>query len=228
VAIVLLDGWVFGSTSTSGDPSLTTSYTVSSGSDRILLVHVGLGYNGPTVTGVTFGGAALTALGTAATNGVYARAEIWYLLNPTAGTANIVTTFSAACRACHGIGTYSGVHQSATWGTPGTSTGYSSTSRSVTLTSATGELCLDVIAMETQATPGTLTITGGQTSRINQNGTGAANVTLGISELAGAASTVMSWTTTSGHVQAMLAVPMKPADVAAATKAPLWILSPGY
>ena len=76
------------------------SYAVGSGSNRVLEVTVSLlrsNENGITVDGVTFGGVALTegdrstGISTSRSNYV----GVWYLVNPSVSTANIVVTPSA-------------------------------------------------------------------------------------------------------------------------------------
>lgn len=77
------------------------SYNVASGSNRVLAVLVSLmrtNENAINPTGVTFGGVALTAAGTAATGISTSRsyyARIWYLVNPSVSTADIVVSAGA-------------------------------------------------------------------------------------------------------------------------------------
>ena len=93
------------------------SYVVGSGSDRVLEVTVSLlrsNENGITVDGVTFGGVALTegdrstGISTSRSNYV----GVWYLVNPSVSTANIVVTPSATMAGCIiSAVTLYGVHQ---------------------------------------------------------------------------------------------------------------------
>ena len=93
------------------------SYAVGSGSDRVLEVTVSLlrsNENGITVDGVTFGGVALTegdrstGISTSRSNYV----GVWYLVNPSVSTANIVVTPSATMAGCIiSAVTLYGVHQ---------------------------------------------------------------------------------------------------------------------
>lgn len=73
---------------------LTWSHTVPSGTDRLLLVGISLNNIGnPSVTTVTYGTATLTKLGDVSA-GTHARVEIWYLINPAVGTANVTVTLN--------------------------------------------------------------------------------------------------------------------------------------
>jgi hypothetical protein len=83
--------------------SLTTSITVPPGT-KMLLVKVAAAHGGaavPAVSTVAFGAVSLTLVAsTVATNDTggfgHLRSEIWKLENPTAGTANLVTTLASA------------------------------------------------------------------------------------------------------------------------------------
>lgn len=93
------------------------SYVVGSGSDRVLEVTVSLlrsNENGITVDGVTFGGVALTE-GDRSTGSSTSRSNyvgVWYLVNPSVSTANIVVTPSATMAGCIiSAVTLYGVHQ---------------------------------------------------------------------------------------------------------------------
>lgn len=74
------------------------SYVVGSESDRVLVVCVGWETAEPSssdISGVTFGGVGLTkAADIIHDTGTENGCDIWYLINPTASTADIVTTFS--------------------------------------------------------------------------------------------------------------------------------------
>jgi hypothetical protein len=128
--------------------NVTWSHTVS-GSNRLLVVGVGL-RNFTTITSVTYGGVALTkanAIGAGAGN--YARSEIWYLKNPAVGTANIVVTNSATEWMATGAVTFTGVDQT----TPvrassnDVSSNTSSTTNTLTVTpTVSGDLIVDNLA----------------------------------------------------------------------------------
>ena len=78
--------------------SASWSLTVPSGA-TLVTVHIATGPNGAnTTTGVTWNGAALTKFDTvvSSANTSNRRAEVWFLLNPTPATGNVVVTNSAA------------------------------------------------------------------------------------------------------------------------------------
>lgn len=92
------------------------SYVVGSGSDRVLEVTVSLlrsNENGITVDGVTFGGVALTEGDRSTGSTIRSNyVGVWYLVNPSVSTANIVVTPSATMAGCIiSAVTLYGVHQ---------------------------------------------------------------------------------------------------------------------
>lgn len=90
-----------------GQSSLTVSHTVASGDNRILVVTVDTfrSAGGRAVTSVTYGGVALTkAVDAFSSFSGHEYVSIWYLLNPTVGTANIVATCGAGTVEVMGVG----------------------------------------------------------------------------------------------------------------------------
>lgn len=85
-------------TGDAGTGALTLSHTVTSSSDIVIAQFSGevsgLVSDTPTITGVTRGGVPMTlGKATSISEGTgYAYTSVWYLLNPTPGTADIVTT----------------------------------------------------------------------------------------------------------------------------------------
>lgn len=76
--------------------SITLAHTCS-GSDRVLIVHTAIAdtENVITVTGVTYGGVAMTKIGSDAVGTTNARrTNMWILIAPATGANNIVATFS--------------------------------------------------------------------------------------------------------------------------------------
>ena len=193
------------STQTTGATSLTWSHTVSAGSNRVLVVELALDGLGAPASSVTYGGVALTQIGRGTGNHAV---ELWALINPTVGTANVVASFSGTTAAAGGASTFNGVAQTigTAFGTFVSATG-TGTTASVTASSAAGEQVIDVLywrnSPATSATPG-----AGQTSYWSQtNSTMGGGATLE----AGAASVVMS-SNLSGSVQwEIAAVSMKTA-----------------
>lgn len=78
--------------------AVTQSFTVGSGSNRALIVSVVTGFSGGgpgTISGISYGGVAMTLLssGTASGN---ANTYVYYLLNPNSGANNITFTVAAS------------------------------------------------------------------------------------------------------------------------------------
>src|SRR5690242_11384212 len=85
--------------------SATWSHTVGTGANRLLIVGIAI-KNSQTVTSVTYGGVALTQATALANTG---RLEVWRLVAPASGTANIVVTFAAGTGAAIGAVSFTGV-----------------------------------------------------------------------------------------------------------------------
>lgn len=201
------------STSGASVSSLTFSHTVGSGAERMLIVGVALRKNGPVVSSVTYGGVGLTLIASQLDGGADHRAELWYLLAPTSGTANIVVTLSATVDATAGAISFAGVNQTAPLGSVAGSQGTDQTP-SVTIVSAVGEVVADV--MSANGDSGAVAVGANQTQQWNQNtGTSDANEFGAQSTEAGAASVTMSWSLTNANKWAILAVPIKPSPAIA-------------
>jgi hypothetical protein len=162
-----------------------------------------------TISGVTYDSNAMTMLAQANNAGV-AVSQIWYLLAPASGTKTIaITTAGTARKISAGSRTYSGVHQTTSWGTAVTATG-ASTTPSVTISSASGELVIDH-AMG--AGTDTFTVGSGQTERYNVvtggGGPPNQNARSAGSEEAGAASVTMDWTIGASISWATVGAPLK-------------------
>lgn len=173
--------------------AVTVSHTTSVASNRIMLVGISHTKDDPTINSVTYGGVALTALGTAQTSDF--RSRIYLLNAPAAGTADVVVTFSANVSkgAIATVSTYSGVNQTTALGTLAAASG-DSDAPSLAVASASGDLVHDVLTTETGS--GTITLGAGQTPN------GAAPADVGIvrnrssRETAAGTSTTMSYTMT--------------------------------
>ena len=189
---------------TSGATSLSFSHTVVSGSNQVLFVSVGIDGAGSPVSSMTYGGLAMTKIGQASGNhGV----EIWRLTAPIVGTANVVMNFIGTTAAVAGATTYDGVNQTTPSGalTHASGTG---TTASLTVSSAVGELVMDVQYWQNNPAGGAQG--GGQTQTWTQS-----NATLkarGSTE-AGAASVVMSNTAGSSQQWEVGAISIKAASL---------------
>ncbi|MBN1393176.1 MAG: hypothetical protein JW947_10290, partial [Sedimentisphaerales bacterium] len=88
-------GTVTTNLSSSARTSATFSHTVAAGNDRLLVVSVMVRGN-ITASSVTYGGTALTRAVSQTSSSSGTTTEIWYIVAPTVGTANVVVTFSAS------------------------------------------------------------------------------------------------------------------------------------
>ncbi|MFI3186795.1 MAG: DUF4347 domain-containing protein [Methylococcaceae bacterium] len=164
--------------------SLTWSHTVNSGTNRVLFVELSINGVSAIANSVTYGGVSMTLVGRAGGNhGI----EIWRLINPTVGTANVVASLAGATPVAGGAATFNGVNQTTPTGTFVSATG-TSTTASVTVASATGDVVMDV---QYWVNTGANIVGAGQTSQWSRTTTD--NSMLGGSTTeAGAASVTMS------------------------------------
>jgi len=193
--------------------TLTFSHTVGTGSDRLLLVGVVIRSSSTSVTSITYNSLALTYLSSVLSNDV--RTELWYRKNPPSGAHNVVVTIGASRMMAAGAMSFTGVHQTTTFGTAMTNAN-SNTAPTVNVSSATDELVVDVVGQRDPDAPNTLTAHASQAERFKKASTSGsnANVRLGGSTETGAATTTMSWTLSPGDDWGIIAVPLKPAPAA--------------
>ena len=185
------------------------THSTAAGTNRLLLVGVSLDSGSSAqVSSITYSGQALTLVGARTDAGNTVRMEIWSLVNPPVGTANVAVTLSAQTLGfIVGASTFTGVHQTSPLGTFTSAQG-NSTAPSVTVTSATNELVFDAVAghRRTDFTAGT-----GQTILWSVGSSG--NDVRGVASIKnGVPSTVMSWTSVTGASRgwAIGAVAIKP------------------
>ena len=181
--------------------SLTWNHATGTGANRLLLVYVG--YAGiaspPRVSGVTYGGTALTKLLTADPSpggGTDKALDVWYLAAPPSGTTAIVVTLSSqSSLVCAGV-TAAGVSQSAPLGTPES---FTSTSSNAPTVNTTGGASTDlVLAGLHMRGSNTVTPGGGQTDIVTYAQINSAANQLLVSKQAGGTGTItssFSWTT---------------------------------
>ena len=157
----------------------------SSGGGTNLAIVVGCGtYAGGfiDVSGITYDGDALTVA--QESNNGDEGADLYYLVNPNTGAAlNVVVTISQSGNIGAGAITASNVHQT----TPISDSDVSTTG-SITLTTVSGELCVDCF----EDWSATETVGAGQTQFVNV-ASGDTNTAMSY-EAATTTSTVMSWT----------------------------------
>jgi len=166
--------------------SITVSHTTGAGSDRLMLV--GISSRDRTVTGVTYGGTALTLVGAQTSNG-NAKTAIYRLIAPASGTASVVVSFSGTVGkgAVVGVMTFTGVNQTTPLGTYASNVG-NSTNATLNVTSASSELVFNVVSVQNQ----NVNNTTGQTQRWNVNT--ASECTGAGCTKPGSANTSLSWT----------------------------------
>src|SRR5262249_26975784 len=150
------------------------------------------------VSSVTYNGVNLTLSGRADNTG-QVDSEIWYLLAPTVGTANVVVTLSASRPFVAGATDYFGVNQSTPLGTFASATG-NSTTASATGSPAAGNLVIDSVVCAGDAS--TLVVGAGQAPQweaSTKTPPAGGDALGGSSTESGAASVTMAWTLGSGH-----------------------------
>jgi uncharacterized repeat protein (TIGR01451 family) len=106
-----------------GTPTLTFAHTTTATANRLLIVGVDIDISNSTataVTSVTYGGTALTQKGFHVDAGTSRRVEMWTLLAPASGTANVVVSVNVPTAATVGVvtgaTTFSGVDQTVPMG----------------------------------------------------------------------------------------------------------------
>ena len=168
----------------SGTTLTLSNFVTGSSPNRYMLVTVALT---STVNTITYGAQSLTKIGTMGAG--KPRVELWQLVNPTAGTANVVITTAATGTIKAGVVTFSGVNPSTPYRTPiVTGTGGSSPS-SMSVPSATGEIVCDILGSDGS---GNVTINSGQTQLWGLKGP-AGDMSGVSSAKAGAVSVNMAW-----------------------------------
>lgn len=186
------------SNQTTGTGSTTTlSLTISSGDVIVVGVSVRTTELAPTISAAWNTSESLTASPSSVLDGGAIVTSLLYITSPTSGTHDIDITLSLARE--HGAIAlvYSGV-DSVDTGSEQTTTTQGSTS-SVTVTSASGNLVVDVLGVRDPTS--SVAVTGSATERGTSQEFQGGESSISMSDLAGAASTVMSWGTWTGSTQ---------------------------
>jgi len=193
-------------TSNSSSSSMTISHTVSgTGTDRLLVVGISQGIANASVISLKYGGTPLTLLRTESAGPSKPRIEMWYLVNPLVGTADVELTFSGTPSDGSVVGVISltNVNQATPFGLWVSNAGNGTAS--VDVTSEVGELVIDILA---KATPVAATVVSGQTERWNAAFSNSAYG--GLSTKPGAKIVKMKWWSADDWV--IGAVSVKPLD----------------
>ncbi len=103
---IAIDATSTSTTNTDASGHVTISFTVGTGTNRLLILGGTVDNNA--ITGVTYAGTALTQ---AVADTQKPFASIWYLVNPPSGTANVVVTSTALKGAVIGVISFTGVDQ---------------------------------------------------------------------------------------------------------------------
>ena len=187
--------------------SLTVSLTVGGNDNRAVYALVGIEDGTETApTGVTFGGVAMTQIGSTVTNAPDS-ISLWRLLDPPSGASDCVATLAGvADELLMGVMSFYNVNQTTPEGTPNTATG-NSTGPSVAVTSTSGDFVIDGVVVNNN---GAHTAGASQTERFEQAGTGGTGVSIsGSTERAISTSTTMSHTVSTGE-WAIIGVAIQP------------------
>ena len=187
-----------------GTTQLNFDLTTADNPNRIIIVGSIVSASSDTITSVTYGGQALTLLETVSQVAAPLTVDLWYLKNPPTGSNTVTINLSPTQNIAAGASVYYNVNQTTPFGTQKESSESGASPISVNVTSAVGELVVDVSG--SQANPGTPT--SPQTLRFSDKTTSGTAWAVGSSEKAGATSVTMEWTYT--NYGALIAVPLKP------------------
>lgn len=195
----------------SGSGPFTWSHTCSS-TDRFLLIGVSYYTAAATISALTYNGVALTVVpSSTVTIGQYT-STLYSLIAPDSGSNTVSITFTATVYD-FGAGAiaFSGAHQTTPLGTAATASN-TSTTPSVNVTAASGELVIDTLTI---VHTGTLTVGADQTQRWN-GVSSIGHIKYASSSEDGVATTTMSWSNSTSQAWALSSVAVKPVASAAA------------
>ena len=199
---------------TTNDPSF--SFTVNNvGSDRLLVVKLGENSATDNIAGVTYGGTALTALTEYVPGASRFVDHVFYLKNPTVGTANVVVDITAGVKVTAAMEQYNGVNQTTPFGTVATNSNAGSTGPTVNVSSASGDLITDSLVVVSNTTIPTVAATSPQTEdyEINTGATTTDIVADGSHKTAAGTSTTMAHTLSASRPWSTVGFAIKPAQI---------------
>lgn len=201
---VTIEGSITNSTA-NGFTHTTTAAT------EALYVLVGNLYNPGDIANVKWNGTAMTKVVTTTEIQFRTAAGIWRLLSPDVGTYNVTWDAESRAQACSAIN-LSGLDT----GTPEgdsdvTEPTAGATSSSLTITSETGGLVIDIACYLDTSNNDSLTMTGDGTQRYNV-GLGASPYgDVGVATASGATSVTRGWSVTNGDYWSHCALAINPA-----------------
>ena len=129
----------------SGTTITNSGFTVAANANRILIVSANVYAGAEAISGITWNGVEnFTRAVFIDSASADRRCEIWYLVNPTATTADVVTTWSsAAIRRAAGVYSYYNALQASPIGITNTAEGTGSTSTGTITPTTAGSLIVD-------------------------------------------------------------------------------------
>jgi hypothetical protein len=197
--------------------SLTFSHTPA-GTNRILYVFSSAeSVSGRAITGITFGGVPLTRYITSDYPAANDTLELWYLINPSTATGNIVITYSGTLTGASGIAiTVDGAKQD-TPNTYGVTSGASAVAASVSLTPSVDN-CLILSALLGESSGATLYPTSPLVEVQLATNAGVINAdTANLSQITAAPITT-DWTMGSATAFVLLSIAIPPVPITYAIK----------
>jgi len=182
-------------TNTNASGQFTLSHTTG-GSNRALIVGFWFIKVAASVSSVTYGGTAMTLIGSIDTPDTGCQILQYKLSNPATGANNVVISLANFDPSGHGIQvgavSFTNAHQTTAnlTGTQATAAG-TTTQPSINVASSGAEIVIDVLGSFDAGPAGTASVDAGQTQRWNAVGTN--EIGAGSTE-AGLSSVTMSWT----------------------------------
>ena len=209
--------------------TLSFSLTIAADANHVVVGVMIRNRGAVTVNTVTVGGVGCTQRQSAeeATTTVFA--DMWDLHSPSTGAQTVEVVLSSTKRFVIGAVSLKNVDATTPRGTPQIGTGTSQVAAAATVTSATDELVVDVVAKQNNTEA--ISVGASQTQRVNDNTTNATegnNVIGGMSTEPGAASVDMTWTwTTTNRPWASVAIPFKPTVAAGTVSSRMMLMGVG-
>lgn len=197
------------SSASTNNATLTWPHTVGAGDGRILMVGVAVHNSGRSVTSATFAGQNLTFIGQSLDGNGKVEVDLYQLLAPPVGTANVTITIDSSDRMSGGAVSFNGVSQRAPLGSYISAGSSGSTGGSVSLVSSTNEIVFSLMGATGDAL--SLAPAGYQISRWNRaSGTSGNDAISASSTLVGTAASTNSWSLGVSKPWALGAVALKP------------------
>jgi len=153
----------------SGTTITNSGFTVAANANRILIVSANIYAAAQNITGITWNGVEnFTRAVFIDAASADRRSEIWYLVNPTATTADVVTTWaSAGIRRGAGVYSYYNALQASPIGVTNTANGTGVTSTGTITPTTAGSLIVDSSMSDGGGVAATDTLTAGWTDLID-------------------------------------------------------------